>query len=311
MLSCASGTSRATTSRHDQTVTALRVCKVAVGFYSMESPSATLRIVFRTGQLVGLLAVLHKYARVFYQIGEVLSSISMIAGAAADSRRLERESQQLVIDRFRKIRTLSDQVGLILSVKHADRILSDQKMLSTYGELKQAAIQLQDRIRDELDTVYFLHVPFEKAKVYYNSHPFEESVSNKFPNAITDIQEASKCLAVGRFTGCVFHLMRVMEIGVQHLGKKLKLKNTHEHEWQTILNNVNGAIKKLGNPPTPITSKQKAARNKYAQAAVYLENVKNAWRNNVMHPKASYTPEEAEEVFRTVNAYMQHLATIL
>lgn len=62
--------------------------------------------------------------------------------------------------------------------------------------------------------------------------------------------------------------MRVMEISVQQLGKKLKLPNTQEHEWQTILNNVNGAIKRLSNPPTRITSKQKAARDKYAQAAV-------------------------------------------
>ena len=116
---------------------------------------------------------------------------------------------------------------------------------------------------------------------------------------------------LARYTACVFHLMRVMEISVQHLGRKLKIPNTDEHEWQTILNNVNGAIKRLSNPPTRITAKQKAVRDKYAQAAVYLENVKNAWRNNVMHPKASYTDEEAEEVFRTVKVYMQHLATIL
>jgi kynurenine formamidase len=54
--------------------------------------------------------------------------------------------------------------------------------------------------------------------------------------AITDIQEASKSFAVGRFTACVFHLMRVMELGVQALGKKPGVSNAHEIEWQKILN---------------------------------------------------------------------------
>jgi hypothetical protein len=276
----------------------------------MEFKPATSGFMARSHQPVSLLAVLYRYARVFYQIGEILSGLSMVA-TAGSSKTLGPSNHQYVLDNFRKIKNLCGPVGLSLSVKHADRVMSNHKAAITYAQLKEAVTQLQDRIRDELDTVYFLHVPFEKAKVYYRSHPFGEAVTNKFPKAITDIQEASKCLAVARYTACVFHLMRVMEIGVQYLGKKLKLSDTHEKEWQAILNSVNGAIKKMGTPTTPLTSRQKTARNKYSQAAVYLENVKNAWRNNVMHPKASYTPEEAEEVFQTVKSYMQHLASIL
>jgi hypothetical protein len=98
---------------------------------------------------------------------------------------------------------------------------------------------------------------------------------------------------------------------VQQLGRKLQVNNPEEKEWQKILDGVNGAIKRLSNPPTPITKRQKALRNNYAQAAVYLENVKNAWRNDVMHPKATYTEEEAEVVFRTVKEYMLYLTKIL
>lgn len=262
------------------------------------------------GLLVGLLVVLHRYARVFYQIGEILFGLAAI-GAAGGSQNLERSQHQYVLDNFRKITNLCGPVGLSLSVKHAERVLSNHQTAITHAELKDAVFQLQDRIRDELDSVYFLHVPFEKARIYYNAHPFGEAVSNKFPRAITDMQEASKCLALARYTACVFHLMRVMEIGVQYLGKKLKLPNTHDKEWQTILNGVNGALRRMSSPPTPLTARKKATRDKYAKAAAHLENVKNAWRNNVMHPKASYTPEESEEVFRAVSTYMQHLATIL
>lgn len=259
---------------------------------------------------VSLLAVLFRYAKVFYQIGGVLTGISTVAESGT-SQTLEQSNLQYVLDNFRRIKKLCSQVGLSLSVKHAERVLSNHATAMTYAELKAAVTQLRDRISDELDTVYFLHMPLQKAQIYYDAHPFGEAVSDKFPKAITDIQEASKCLAVGRFTACVFHLMRVMELSVQYLGGKLNQSNTNEGEWQTILNKVNGAIKRMSNPPTRLTSKQKAERDTYAEAAVYLENVKNAWRNNVMHPKASYTEEEAEEIFRTVKAYMQHLATIL
>ena len=277
----------------------------------MESSPAISRIVFRTGQLASLLAVLHRYAAVFYQIAQILSGLEAISAPATPSTRLDDETREAVLANIRKISNLSGQVGLSLSVKHADRVLSNHKTSLTAGQLKEAVVQLQDRMRDELDNVYFLHVPFEKARVYYNPHPFGEAVSNKFPRAITDMQEASKCLALARYTACVFHLMRVMEIGVQHLGKKLKIPDTHEKEWQAILNSVNGALRRMSNPPTPLTSRKKAVRDRYAKAAAHLENVKNAWRNNVMHPKASYTAEEAEEVFQAVKTYMQHLATIL
>jgi HEPN domain-containing protein len=276
----------------------------------MESSAAITRIVFRTGQLASLLAVLHRYAATFYQIGEILCGLLMI-GATGDSKPLEPEQQRYVLENFQKIKTLSGRVGLTLSVKHAERVLSNHNTAMTHTQLKEAVAQLQDRIRDELDSVYFLHVPFEKAKVYYNPHPFGEAVTNKFPKAITDMHEASKSFAVARYTACVFHLMRVMEIGVQYLGKKLKIPDTHEKEWQAILNSVNGALRRMSNPTTRLTSRQKARRDRYAKAAAHLENVKNAWRNNVMHPKASYTSEEAEEVFQAVKTYMQDLATIL
>jgi hypothetical protein len=41
-----------------------------------------------------------------------------------------------------------------------------------------------------------------------------------------DISEAAQCLALNRPTACVFHLMRVMETGVQILGNRLGIQLT-------------------------------------------------------------------------------------
>jgi hypothetical protein len=59
------------------------------------------------------------------------------------------------------------------------------------------------------------------------------------------------------------------------------------------------------------TSRKKVRRNRYAEASAHLRIVKDAWRNDVMHPKESYTEEEAERVFRNVKDFMVHMATKL
>jgi hypothetical protein len=41
----------------------------------------------------------------------------------------------------------------------------------------------------------------------------------KFPAAIYEIDEAGKCLALGRSTAAVFHLMRAMEIGIKGVSR--------------------------------------------------------------------------------------------
>ena len=50
---------------------------------------------------------------------------------------------------------------------------------------------------------------------------FGDDVARAFPSSKGDIDEAGKCLALDRGTACVFHLMRILEIGLQLLAAKL------------------------------------------------------------------------------------------
>jgi hypothetical protein len=118
------------------------------------------------------------------------------------------------------------------------------------------------------------------------------------------MEEAGKCIASARETAAVFHLMRIMEVGVQKFGRKLGVGLTNEKVWQVILDEINKAIKNK----QVKTSKQKARQAIYAECAAHLFNVKLAWRNPVMHPKASYTAEETEEIFNHAKSFMRHLA---
>ena len=164
-----------------------------------------------------------------------------------------------------------------------------------------------ERITDELELRLFVHIPSDRADYYQDEPQFGEEVADCFPKCAADIQEAAKCLALGRSTASVFHLMRVMESSVQYLGKKLNIALVGEKNWANILDEVDKAVRALPSK----TSSQKRKRVKYAESSAHLRMVKDAWRNEVMHPKETYTGEEAERVFRNAKDFMVHLATRL
>lgn len=73
---------------------------------------------------------------------------------------------------------------------------------------------------------------------FLKTNPLGEEIPAKFPSARDDIEEAGKCLAFGRGTGCVFHLMRVMEVGLRGLGQSLNepsLDPKRNPSWEAIL----------------------------------------------------------------------------
>ena len=48
-----------------------------------------------------------------------------------------------------------------------------------------------------------------------------------------------------------------------------------------------------------------------AEISSHLYAVKVAWRNEVMHPKQTYTSEEADAVFRNVRIFIRELTEVI
>jgi len=208
------------------------------------------------------------------------------------------------------------KLGLTLSIAQINRLTSNieeynKKRNTASGEekkrhaalVKELARGLHERIQDEMNERLFLYVPAEDAQLYKTSEAcLQKSVLDKWPHLIEDGSESIKCFALSRYTACVFHLMRVMEFGVQKFGDKLNVKLTEELVWQKILDLADKAIKALD---------QKAEETKQlASVSANLYNVKLAWRNEVMHPKATYTKEEARRVLDSVQAFMAELVAV-
>jgi hypothetical protein len=176
------------------------------------------------------------------------------------------------------------------------------------GVVGQEVKHLVAGVRDLLEQHFYFHVDLSDVPLYMGAEPFGERVSLKFPKAIEDIAEGAKCLALQRSTAAVFHLMRAMEIGVRTLGRKLKVSiNVEVETWYQIMEHVDGAIRKL---PAK-TAKDKSRKAKLAAASANLNAVRIAQRNEVMHPKQTYTREEAHEVYRATRLFMDHLAGLV
>lgn len=186
-----------------------------------------------------------------------------------------------------------------------ERFLNSPPANLTYGLLLSEIAILRRSILNELFTCRTILIPTPEVKYYKDDPLFGEKVVNKFPKTVTDIQEAGKCLALGRYTACVFHLMRVMELAVHYLAKKLNINLTQVKTWHRILIAVDTEIENLPRQ----TSRQRTTRNRYAEVSAQLRMVKDAWRNSVMHPQETYTPEEAERSYQNVKDFMVHLAS--
>ncbi len=73
--------------------------------------------------------------------------------------------------------------------------------------------------------------------------------------------------------------------------------------WQVILDQINKEIRSMN-------AKDQLVKQ-YSPIAAHLYNVKLAWQNEVMHPKATYTTDEAENVIQAVRGFMSDLVGVL
>jgi DNA-directed RNA polymerase subunit H (RpoH/RPB5) len=98
-----------------------------------------------------------------------------------------------------------------------------------------------------------------------------------------------------------------MEKSVQKIADKLGLPiaSVCDKEWQTIINEIRGQLNSL------YPKHSDPDRIKHEAILGHLETVKIAWRNPTMHPKATYTDEEAGAVLNTVKIFVKELPKIL
>lgn len=224
---------------------------------------------------------------------------------AKHSVNFEEPDHDLLIGLYGRIEEDCTKMGFPASAASAKRIKAlFESPGITYKTMREHYEEFQGRLRDELNSTFCLAIEGRHLAYYETPNRFGEAVAKRFPATADDIEEAGKCIAVGRPTASVFHLMRALEVGLQGFADKLGIVFNKDRNWQAILNSVNGAIKSLPRA----TREEKEYLGKCSATSLFLEQVKDAWRNDVMHPRAVYTPEQAEEIDTLARSLMVKLA---
>ncbi len=136
-------------------------------------------------------------------------------------------------------------------------------------------------------------------------------VNKRFPSAKADIRDAGNCLAVDLNTAAIFHLMRVVEIGLRALARHLRVPiktNQLEYlEWQSIIEQIENVISKIKQKPKG--KKKSEALELYHGMMGEFNAFKDVWRNNVMHARKTYDEHQAMSVYLHVREFMRRLAS--
>jgi len=176
-------------------------------------------------------------------------------------------------------------------------------------------LALIEAFEDDTKYLYLYAYPKEKGKRFTRVGNDWCPTISAFPAVKDDITNAVDLYALGHNLACVFHLMRVAEVGVQRFGKKLGVSPTKlsvnkftDLTWHQILDSLNPKLKAL--PQT--TAAKKAKYEKYSAIQSYLYGVKDAWRNPTMHPrKTGYSDLETLDIINHVRSFMNELATVV
>ena len=115
-----------------------------------------------------------------------------------------------------------------------------------WNGLKDTMEELWSRVKDELSGKMIFSLPDRNSRQFEAGESiFGKDCLERFPSAAFEIDEAAKCLALERSTASVFHLMRVMEIGIAAVRRSLGIPDpvkAGERNWGFILKKVKDEI---------------------------------------------------------------------
>lgn len=247
-------------------------------------------------------------------LGSHLENTLMTAKQKADKELTDSDREKL-LGNLAAIKDELQDLGLESPVDQLERIVEAVRSRRatpvsptplTGQHLAQMFRELHLRFEDELARQLCFIVPRDKAKFYEGPHLFGDKVSEAFPSATLDIEEAGKCLALHRGTAAVFHLMRVTEAGLRQAAQALGIP--YAPSWESYLRQLNAELSKEWKDKSPAWRKREPF---YRDVHAHLHAVKLAWRNPTMHIVQHYTPDVAEEIFGAVRGFMRHLSTKL
>lgn len=200
-----------------------------------------------------------------------------------------------------------------------------------HSELSVMIAELRVRISEDLqDRVFFaITDPIRIQKFFKRSTEegtngyliwkeldeiFDPKVVERFPQTYDDLSQACECIVHSLPTACVFHLMRVVEIGVLKVARLADIQDP-KPSWGSILNRLDKLAHRTEYKDLPPCVQPHIELVK--KLLPKLHAIQHAWRNKVSHvedkliPTDSISGDDALEIMTAVQAFMRMLAAEL
>jgi hypothetical protein len=276
-------------------------------------------------QLWSWFEMLHFSAKAFFLCGNLLQAIrsDCLLGAAeclngepvfAMPRDLDKKARDKALRSLAMVETEFRGIGMVITadtVKEIGEELNSPIVRRSFQWLHDQSKAVERLANKEFKGKLFLYIPAERAKFWPTMdqpNAFGDAAAKSFPSAAFDIHNAAICVATTQSTAAVFHLMRVLEIGLTALGKEFGVSLEHTN-WAPAIEQIESKIRDMHKDPAwKALPDCKGRQEFYAQAASHFGILKDAWRNYTMHARGKYTEDESERIFENVKGFMQQLA---
>jgi hypothetical protein len=211
------------------------------------------------------------------------------------------------LSRFRKELVTLEADSAVDEIDRSTEKLYDHSL--TIDRCLYFAESIRSRLEDDMKRTKLLSLNSEEQGYFASTPFFGGSFAEKFQtDGVFELDEAAKCIALGRPTAAVFHLMRLVEVGIRALARCLNIPDPlkpAERNWGHIL----GEIKKGYEARWPtVAARAQGNGELFEHLHASLDAVKNPWRNATMHVENKYTDDEAKHIFAAVKGFMKKLA---
>jgi hypothetical protein len=201
-----------------------------------------------------------------------------------------------------------DLVASLATVQRMQELVA--KPTCEYSEIGTLAKELDGRLNDEMKERHCWAFSLKEAEYYEFWRKGWEAIIVRFPDTVSDIEEAQKCFALSRYPATVFHSVQVVEAGLIELGTFIKVADP-KSGWTAVANELKKIVSKKRED---LTAFEKQHFQFLEQVQGTVEALKNAWRNKVSHVQGkillmtkAFSPEVAEEILFASRSFMRGL----
>jgi hypothetical protein len=172
---------------------------------------------------------------------------------------------------------------------------------------------LMQAIEDDIKFERFFHYSQHRARplISMRGEWAATLALTAFSSVEKEIERGLDCFGFEDYDGCVFHMMRVAEMGMRALARERQVtfpKHPLEWaDWQNIIEGIEKSVRTTG-PAMSRGPAKDAALAFYSGAVGQLHAFKDTFRNATMHVRKNYDELEALRAINQVRDFMNGLS---